>query len=95
MQPCDHSLDEGGRYQFADGTGAWAWGCDAIGCLGGREVTGEDILAMAAALEPFQCGGCDEFTATTHWRSGADGALFHAGADAPPSDPSPSSNQEV
>ena len=57
-------------------------------CPGGREVTDDDILAMAAALEPFQCGGCDEFTAVSHWRSGADGAMFHAGADAPPSDPS-------
>lgn len=57
-------------------------------CPGGREVTDEDILALAAALEPFQCGGCNEWTSVTHWRSGADGVLFHAGAGAPPSDPS-------
>ena len=34
-QPCGDPLDEGGRYQYTDET----WGCDAMGCPGGREVT--------------------------------------------------------
>ena len=38
-QPCGDPLDEGGRYQYADGT----WGCDAMGCPGGREITDEQI----------------------------------------------------
>ena len=38
-QPCGDPLDEGGRYQYTDGT----WGCDAMGCPGGREVTDEQI----------------------------------------------------
>lgn len=29
---------------------------------------------------------CGEWTTTTHWRHGADGVMFHAGPDAPPSD---------
>lgn len=35
--------------------------------------------------EPWQCA-CGEWTTETHWRHGADGVLFHAGPDAPPSD---------
>ena len=38
-QPCGDPLDEGGRYQYTDGT----WGCDAMGCPGGREVIDEQI----------------------------------------------------
>jgi hypothetical protein len=29
---------------------------------------------------------CGEETSVTHWRHGADGVMFHAGTDAPPSD---------
>ena len=36
----------------------------------------------------WQCA-CGEWTSRSHWRSGADGAGFHASADAPPSDLSP------
>ena len=45
-QPCGDPLDEGGRYQYTDGT----WGCDAMGCPGGREVTAADIQEMAYSL---------------------------------------------
>ncbi len=36
--------------------------------------------------DKWKCGGCGELTDVTHWRHGADGVLFHAGPDAPPSD---------
>lgn len=41
--------------------------------------------------EPWECA-CGEMTTVTHWRHGADGAMFHAGPDAPPSDPCPPQN---
>ena len=45
-QPCGDPLDEGGRYQYTDGT----WGCDAMGCPGGREVTATE--EGRAVVEP-------------------------------------------
>lgn len=33
------------------------------------------------------CQVCLTETDRTHWRHGADGAMFHVGPDAPPSDP--------
>jgi len=34
----------------------------------------------------WPCGACGERTSQTHFRQGADGVMFHAGPDAPPSD---------
>ena len=45
-QPCGDPLDEGGRYQYTDGT----WGCDAMGCPGGREVTIDYEAAIERAV---------------------------------------------
>lgn len=40
----------------------------------------------------WECA-CGEMTVRSHWRCGADGAMFHAGPDAPPSDPAPIRNE--
>lgn len=48
---------------------------------------------MKVNLEPWECA-CGEITTVTHWRHGADGAMFHAGPDASPSDEAPMVNEE-
>jgi hypothetical protein len=43
-------------------------------------------IAAHEARGDWLCGGCNCWTSTNHWRQGADGVMFHAGPDAPPSD---------